>query len=133
MVTRNRAVAVETCVVYCCRGDNKQKLYNSVPINGIIDGPVADAGRQPRLSGAPRRGASDGVLAATAAGLGLATLLSYQLADAPGAGRLIALLADEQPPALPVHQLFEPSRAGLPAVRAFVAAMTGRARPAGLG
>lgn len=75
----------------------------------------------------------DGALAAAEAGLGIANLLSYQLADALGAGRLIALLADEQPPPLPVHLLFEPSRAGLPAVRAFVDAMKARMRIAGLG
>ena len=75
----------------------------------------------------------DGALAAAEAGLGIANLLSYQLADALAAGRLIALLAGEQPPALPVHLLFEPSRAGLPAVRAFVEAMKGRMRMAGLG
>ena len=75
----------------------------------------------------------DGALAAAEAGLGIANLLSYQLADALAAGRLIALLAGEQPPALPVHLLFEPSRAGLPAVRAFVEAMKGRSRVAGLG
>ena len=75
----------------------------------------------------------DGALAAAEEGLGIANLLSYQLADALTAGRLIALLAGEQPPALPVHLLFEPSRAGLPAVRAFVEAMKGRSRVAGLG
>ncbi|MCW5646443.1 MAG: LysR family transcriptional regulator [Sphingopyxis sp.] len=75
----------------------------------------------------------DGALAAAEAGLGIANLLSYQLADALAAGRLIALLAGEQPPALPVNLLFEPSRAGLPAVRAFVEAMKGRMRMAGLG
>lgn len=75
----------------------------------------------------------DGALAAAEAGLGIANLLSYQLADALGAGRLIALLADEQPPALPVHLLFEPSRAALPAVRSFVEAMKERMRAAGLG
>ena len=75
----------------------------------------------------------DGALAAAEAGLGIANLLSYQLADAMAAGRLIALLAGEQPPALPVHLLFEPSRAGLPAVRVFVEAMKGRMRMAGLG
>lgn len=75
----------------------------------------------------------DGALAAAEAGLGIANLLSYQLADALGAGRLIALLADEQPPPLPVHLLFEPSRAGLPAVRAFVDAMKARMRTVGLG
>ncbi|MGQ3102256.1 MAG: LysR family transcriptional regulator [Sphingopyxis solisilvae] len=75
----------------------------------------------------------DGALAAAEAGLGIANLLSYQIADALDAGRLIALLADEQPPPLPVHLLFEPSRAGLPAVRAFVDAMKARMRTAGLG
>ena len=75
----------------------------------------------------------DGALAAAEAGMGIANLLSYQLADALAAGRLIALLTDEQPPALPVHLLFEPSRAALPAVRSFVEAMKGRMRAAGLG
>ncbi|MGN7931993.1 LysR family transcriptional regulator [Sphingopyxis sp. 22461] len=74
----------------------------------------------------------DGILAAAEAGLGIANLLSYQLAAAVDAGRLIALLADEQPPALPVHLLFEPSRAGLPAVRLFIAAMKARMRMVGL-
>ena len=74
----------------------------------------------------------DGLLAAAEAGQGIANLLSYQVAEALDAGRLIALLRAEQPPALPVHLLFEPSRAGLPAVRLFIAAMTQRARMAGL-
>lgn len=74
----------------------------------------------------------DAALAAAEAGLGIANLLSYQLADALAGGRLIALLSEEQPPALPVHLLFEPSRAALPAVRLFVAAMKARARMAGL-
>ncbi|WP_293700428.1 MULTISPECIES: LysR family transcriptional regulator [unclassified Sphingopyxis] len=75
----------------------------------------------------------DGALAAAEAGLGIANLLSYQLADAFAAGRLIALLTNERPPALPVHLLFEPARARLPAVRLFVEAMTARGRAAGLG
>jgi DNA-binding transcriptional LysR family regulator len=74
----------------------------------------------------------DGLLAAAEAGQGIANLLSYQVADALDAGRLIELLRDEQPPVLPVHLLFEPSRAGLPAVRLFIAAMKQRARMKGL-
>jgi DNA-binding transcriptional LysR family regulator len=74
----------------------------------------------------------DGILAAAEAGQGIANLLSYQVIDALDAGRLISLLPEEQPPALPVHLLFEPSRAGLPAVRLFIAAMKARARMAGL-
>ena len=67
-----------------------------------------------------------------APGYGIANLLSYQLAEAVDAGRLVSLLADEQPPPLPVHLLFEPSRAGLPSVRQFVDAMKARMRMAGL-
>ncbi|WP_447765283.1 LysR substrate-binding domain-containing protein [Sphingopyxis panaciterrae] len=74
----------------------------------------------------------DGAIAAAEAGVGIANLLSYQIAEALDAGRLISLLPDEAPPALPVHLVFEPSRAALPAVRLFVAAMKARARMAGL-
>ena len=74
----------------------------------------------------------DSMLAAAEAGYGIANLLSYQLAEAVDAGRLVSLLADEQPPPLPVHLLFEPSRAGLPSVRQFVDAMKARMRMAGL-
>jgi DNA-binding transcriptional LysR family regulator len=83
-----------------------------------------------RLDSRPRlvMNTVDGLLAAAEAGQGIANLLSYQVADALDAGRLIALLRDEQPPVLPVHLLFEPSRAGLPAVRLFIAAMKQRAR-----
>ena len=75
----------------------------------------------------------DGALAAAEAGLGIANLLSYQLLDALDAGRLIALLPDEQPEPLPVHLLFEPSRARLPALRLLIDAMKARLRLAGLG
>ncbi|ALH82972.1 LysR substrate-binding domain-containing protein [Sphingopyxis macrogoltabida] len=92
------------------------------------------AGTRWRLEPRPRLvlNTVDAALAAAEAGLGIANLLSYQLAGALGDGRLISLLPAEQPPALPVHLLFEPSRAALPAVRLFVAAMKARARMAGL-
>lgn len=75
----------------------------------------------------------DGALAAAEAGMGVANLLSYQVAEAVGAGRLISLLPDDQPPPLSVNLLFEPSRASLPSVRAFVTAMKERGRREGLG
>jgi DNA-binding transcriptional LysR family regulator len=75
----------------------------------------------------------DGAMAAAEAGVGIANLLSYQVMDAVDAGRLISLLSADQPPPLPVHLLFEPSRAGLPSVRLFVEAMKRRLRIAGLG
>lgn len=73
----------------------------------------------------------DGAIAAAETGQGIANLLSYQVAEAIDAGRLIALLAHEAPPPLPVHLLFEPSRAALPSVRLFVDAMKARMRMAG--
>ncbi len=75
----------------------------------------------------------DGAMAAAEAGVGIANLLSYQVMDAVDAGRLISLLGPEQPPVLPVHLLFEPSRAALPSVRLFVDAMKARLKIAGLG
>lgn len=92
------------------------------------------AGTRWRLEPRPRLvlNTVDAARAAAEAGLGIANLLSYQLAGALGEGRLISLLPAEQPPALPVHLLFEPSRAALPAVRLFVAAMKTQARMAGL-
>lgn len=75
----------------------------------------------------------DGSLAAAEAGVGIANLLSYQAMAAVDDGRLIALLPADQPQALPVHLLFEPSRARLPSVRLLIAAMKARLRTVGLG
>lgn len=85
--------------------------------------------RRPRLS----VNTVDAAMAAAEAGRGIANLLSYQVARASDAGRLVALLPNEAPPALPVHLLFEPSRAALPSVRLFIEAMKARMRMAGLG
>jgi DNA-binding transcriptional LysR family regulator len=74
----------------------------------------------------------DAALAAAEAGLGLANLLSYQTAEAIAAGRLVRVLADHAPPAMPVSLLFEGGRAAMPAVRLFIEAMRDRAR-SGLG
>ena len=70
----------------------------------------------------------DAALAAAEAGTGLGNFLSYQVADALAAGRLIEVLRPAMPKALPVSLLFEASRANLPAARAFIEAMKARAR-----
>lgn len=70
----------------------------------------------------------DAMIAAAEAGLGLANLLSYQVADAIAAGRLVRVLADHAPPALPVTLLYDAGRAAMPAVRIFIDAMRDRAR-----
>lgn len=70
----------------------------------------------------------DTALAAAEAGLGIANLLSYQVNDALHEGRLIELLRTEAPETLPIHLLYEASRASLPATRCFIEAMQARAR-----
>lgn len=74
----------------------------------------------------------DGMLAAVESGLGLANLLSYQVADGIAAGRLIEVLRPDEPEWLPVSLLFEGARAHAPATRAFITAMKQRAAEAGL-
>jgi DNA-binding transcriptional LysR family regulator len=66
-------------------------------------------------------------LAAAEAGLGLANFLSYQIADALAAGRLIEVLTPEVPEPIPVSLLFEATRGKSPATRAFIEAMRQRA------
>ena len=70
----------------------------------------------------------DASVAAAEAGAGIANLLSYQVEDALHAGRLIEVMRPDAPDALPVHLLFEASRSGAAATRAFVDAMRERGR-----
>jgi DNA-binding transcriptional LysR family regulator len=65
----------------------------------------------------------DATIAAAEDGLGLANVLSYQVADAIAAGRLVEVLANHAPAPMPVSLLYESGRAAMPAVRAFINAM----------
>lgn len=69
----------------------------------------------------------DATLAAAEAGIGLANVLSYQSADAITAGRLVRVLAEHAPPAMPVSLIYDAGRAAMPAVRSFIEAMRERA------
>lgn len=73
----------------------------------------------------------DSALAAAEGGLGLANLLSYQVADALAAGRLIEVMRPAAPAWLPVSLLFDGARANAPATRAFIDAMRQRAGEVG--
>jgi DNA-binding transcriptional LysR family regulator len=57
---------------------------------------------------------------AAIAGLGVTRLYSYHLADHLRRGELEILLADDEPPALPVHLVAPPDRSAAPKVRAFL-------------
>lgn len=82
-------------------------------------------------SAAPRRrlrvNTAASALSAAEAGIGIANLLSYQVAEALEQGRLIEVLGPEQPELLPVSLLFDPSRSNAPATRAFIEEMKQRA------
>ncbi|TNE33554.1 MAG: LysR family transcriptional regulator [Alphaproteobacteria bacterium] len=67
-------------------------------------------------------------LAAAEAGVGLANFFSYQVADALAEGRLIEVLKPEPVSPVPVSLVFDPSRSGSAATRAFIAAMKNRAQ-----
>jgi DNA-binding transcriptional LysR family regulator len=82
------------------------------------------AGLVPRLS----LNGIDAILAAAEAGVGLANVLSYQSAAQIASGRLVEVLADHAPPAMPVSLLYDPGRASMPAVRVFIDAMRERGR-----
>jgi DNA-binding transcriptional LysR family regulator len=60
------------------------------------------------------------VLASVVGGRGLARVLSYQVADQVRRGELEIVLADHEPPPLPMHVLSPPGRLSVPRVRAFV-------------
>ena len=84
---------------------------------------------------APRLTATsvDAQLAAAEAGLGIANVLSYQAAERLAAGRLCSVLDEHAPPPVPIHLLFDASRARMPAVRLFIDGMRERAEAGGWG
>jgi len=71
---------------------------------------------------------ADAAIAAAALGLGLTRVLSYQVADALRDGRLVRLLADDEPPAVPASLIY-PGQGRLPMkTRAFIDFAVGRMR-----
>ncbi len=70
----------------------------------------------------------DATIAAAVAGVGIANLLSYQVAALLDSGALCSVLDEHAPPPLPVHLMFHASRARMPAVRLFVDEMRRRGK-----
>ncbi|MBF8726851.1 LysR family transcriptional regulator [Pseudomonas fulva] len=73
---------------------------------------------------------NDGAIAAASCGLGIARLLSYQVADELASGQLQVVLADYEEAPWPIHILHRESKYGSAKVRAFIdmLAQTLRAR-----
>ena len=89
-----------------------------------------DAGRPLQVRLQPRLvvTTNDGAIAATAAGLGITRLLSYQLARQLAAGDLVTILSDFELPPLPVHVVHREGRQSSAKVRAFVDLLVARLR-----
>jgi len=67
-------------------------------------------------------------IAAAVAGRGLTQALSYQVADEVAAGRLRIVLADQEPPPIPVHVVYPAGRKAAAKVRAFINLAVGHLR-----
>ena len=71
----------------------------------------------------------DAQLASVLAGQGLANVLSYQAASGLASGALCSVLEEHAPPPIPIHLLFDASRARMAAVRLFIDGMRQKASP----
>ena len=78
----------------------------------------------PRLTVA----SNDAAIEAALMGVGLARLLSYQIADHLGAGRLKIVLADYEEPPLPVQVLHREDKYGSPKIREWIDLLVRRLR-----
>lgn len=91
---------------------------------------AGSGGDQRRIRIQPRLTVStaDAAIAASALGLGLTRVLSYQVADAILEGRLVRVLAADEPPAVPVSLIY-PGQGRLPMkTRAFIDSAVGQLR-----
>ena len=79
---------------------------------------------QPRLIVNSAAAAAD----SAAAGHGVARVMSYQAAEAVRAGKLVIVLAQHEPPPIPVHLVLPSARSGAAKQRAFIAFAAPRLR-----
>lgn len=82
---------------------------------GVTDEPTL-VRMKPRLTVT----SNDGAIAAASGGLGIARLLSYQVADELASGQLQVLLAEYEEAPWPIHVLHRESKYGSAKVRAFI-------------
>lgn len=92
-------------------------------------GPSGQTGARRRL----RINSVAAAIEAAEAGVGLANFLSYQVANALAAGRLVEVLRTEPIEPIPVNLVFDPARAASAGTRAFIGAMVRRAARGGWG
>ena len=73
-----------------------------------------------RISGRLWVNSLDALVAAAKQGAGIVRVPSWQVAAELAAGRLRRILVDHEPPPVPLHLLFQPSRLASPKIRVFV-------------
>lgn len=97
-------------------------IVSASGISPTHEWPFVDGGRAVTVKLAPRitTTTNDSAVAAALAGVGMTRLLSYQVAQEIEAGRLHLVLADHEPPPLPVHVVHREGRYASPKVRAFI-------------
>ena len=94
---------------------------------GVTDEPTL-VRMKPRLTVT----SNDGAIAAASGGLGIARLLSYQVADEVASGQLQVILAEYEEAPWPIHVLHRESKYGSAKVRAFIDMLAHELRAQGL-
>ena len=94
---------------------------------GVTDEPTL-VRMKPRLTVT----SNDGAIAAASGGLGIARLLSYQVADEVASGQLQVILAEYEEAPWPIHVVHRESKYGSAKVRAFIDMLAHELRAQGL-
>jgi DNA-binding transcriptional LysR family regulator len=97
-------------------------LIQTTGVSTMAEWRFMEQGELKPLRIAPRLATStnDSAIAAAVAGLGLARVLSYQVAGELREGRLRVVLAGHEPPPLPIHVIHREGRHAMHKVRAFL-------------
>ena len=109
------AIADHECIAF-----EGLQQYREWPF--VEDGQTKSVVIQPRFS----VNTADAVVAATMAGLGVARVVCYQVAEAISAGSVLPLLSNFWPPAMPVHLVFGQRQQQPLKLRAFLDFVTPR-------
>jgi DNA-binding transcriptional LysR family regulator len=97
-------------------------LIQTTGISTLAEWRFMDGGEPRPLRFTPRLATStnDSTITAAVAGLGLARVLSYQVASELWSGKLRVVLADYEPAPLPIHVIHREGRHAMQKVRAFL-------------
>ena len=100
----------------------RHTLIQTTGVNTLPEWRFMEQGEPRPLRIAPRLATStnDSAISAAVAGLGLARVLSYQVASELHDGRLRVVLAEYEPPPVPIHVIHREGRHAMRKVRAFL-------------